>query len=238
MGNQFYQPGSQRAEKVRELFNSIARRYDLINDIQSIGLHRYWKRRLIQMARIQPGDKVLDVCCGTGDLAFRMSRAGAEVTAVDFCESMLEQARLRSKALPKSPRFVQGDAMNLPFSDRSFAVVTIGYGLRNLSDFVIGIQELVRVTKPGGRVMILDFSSPTNSLWRNIYYCYLQTVLPLYGWLFCRNAAAYSYVLESLRHYPSAEKIACLLEQSGCQKVMIHHYIGGVMTIHEAILRE
>jgi demethylmenaquinone methyltransferase/2-methoxy-6-polyprenyl-1,4-benzoquinol methylase len=190
------------------------------------------------LASIQPGDPVLDVCCGTGDLAFRLARAGAEVTALDFSEPMLKQALQRNGAFIRKPSFIQGDALSLPFPDKKFSVVTIGYGLRNLSDFSKGIQEMVRVAKPGGKVMILDFGAPVNHLWRDVYYCYLRIILPIYGWIFCRNAAAYSYILESLIHYPNAVQIGQLLKESGCKKVDIYYYLGGIMTIHKAILPE
>src|SRR2546425_4427024 len=146
MANRFYDSGEQRSAKVRDLFAAIAPRYDLINDLQSFGLHRWWKRRLIQLAGVRHGEHALDLCCGTGDLAFALARRGAQVVGCDFSEAMLAVAqarfrkRLRAASAPNrpqpatgNPKFLRGDALNLPFADASFHVVTIGYGLRNLA---------------------------------------------------------------------------------------------------------
>src|SRR5205814_2375547 len=153
----------QRAARVHELFGSIARRYDLINDLQSFGLHRFWKRRILKLARVQPGDRALDVCCGTGDIALALARSGAEVVGVDFSQRMLDVAELRmsklqnpkvtisDQELPHSelriPRFICADAQQLPFPNNSFDMVTVGYGLRNLTDWQIGVREMCRVAK-------------------------------------------------------------------------------------------
>src|SRR5665213_3197153 len=154
--NKFYQPGEQRAARVEDLFATIAPRYDLINDLQSLGLHRRWKHTLVKMARVKPGEHALDVCCGTGDIALAMSAAGAEVTGFDFSEKMLAVAEIKAKQFcGKPPRFLKGDAMQLPFPNESFDVVTIGYGLRNLADWEIGLSEMWRVARPDGRLLVL-----------------------------------------------------------------------------------
>ena len=206
MGNQFYQPGDQRAAKVNDLFAAIAPRYDFINDLQSFGLHRRWKNRLVRMANVQANTNALDVCCGTGDIAQRLAAVGAQVTGLDFSAPMLEVARQRntqSAASVSPPDFTQGDAMKLPFDANAFDVVTVGYGLRNLSSWETGLTEMLRVTKPGGRVLVLDFGKPDNALWRYLYFTYLRLCVPVLGLVFCRNAAAYAYILESLKHYPA-----------------------------------
>src|SRR5439155_25874617 len=179
MGNRFYDAGPQRAVKVNELFSGIASRYDLINDLQSLGLHRYWKRRVIRLAGVRAGMHALDVCCGTGDLTLALARAGAEVVGLDFSEQMLEVAEQRKSKAGRSqesgaspegsgfrklksqesgvsrqvagpnPKFIRGDAQQIPFPDNSFEIVTVGYGLRNLMSWEMGLREMQRVAAPG-----------------------------------------------------------------------------------------
>lgn len=236
MANAFYDAGEQRAAKVNDLFAVIARRYDFINDLQSFGLHRRWKNRLVKLARIQPGDTALDVCCGTGDIAARLARAGATVTGLDFSAPMLEVARERNaRTTPPrapAPTFLQGDAMQLPFSDASFDVVTVGYGLRNLARWQTGLTEMVRAAKPGGRVLVLDFGKPDNALWRAAYFSYLRVFVPLLGLLFCGNASAYAYILESLKHYPAQNGVAAHMRELGLNNVRIVNLLGGMMSIN------
>ena len=235
MANPFYEPGEQRAAKVNDLFAAIARRYDFINDLQSFGLHRRWKNRLVQMSGVQPGTRALDVCCGTGDIAQRLARVGAKVTGLDFSAPMLEVARQRNVNCASSmsaPEFLQGDAMKLPFADATFDVVTVGYGLRNLASWESGLAEMFRVTKPGGRLLVLDFGKPDNALWRAIYFSYLRLCVPVLGLVFCRNAAAYAYILESLKHYPAQNGVASKMRELGMSNVRIVNLLGGMMSIN------
>jgi len=235
MANQFYDPGEQRAAKVNDLFAAIAPRYDFINDLQSFGLHRWWKNRLVRMANVQPGAQALDVCCGTGDIAQRLSLAGAKVTGLDFSAPMLEVARQRNTkrtAAPYIPEFIQGDAMKLPFEAGQFNIVTVGYGLRNLSRWETGLSEMLRVAKTGGRVLVLDFGKPDNALWRALYFTYLRLCVPVLGLVFCRNAAAYAYILESLKHYPAQNGVAAQMCALGMSNVRIVNLLGGVMSIN------
>jgi len=230
MSSAYYLPGPQRSERVRQLFGRIASRYDLINDIQSLGLHRLWKRKLINYARVSSADCALDVCCGTGDIALQLSRRARSVTACDFAPEMLERGRVRGAT---NISWVQADALELPFPAESFEIVTIGYGLRNLSDFSQGVGELVRVLKSGGRLLILDFGKPKNPVWRAIYFGYLRMIVPLFGRMFCGDSAAYSYILESLKNYPAQEGIKRLLEDAGCA-VQLINFVGGAMSLHIA----
>lgn len=232
MANKFYHPGPQRAAKVQDLFSSIAPRYDLINDLQSFGLHRLWKRRLVQMSGAQPGRKVLDVCCGTGDIALQCSALGADVTGLDFNRAMLEIARQRAQAAGQPVTFLSGDALHLPFPDAEFDAVTVAYGLRNLADVEGGLSEMHRVAKPGGRLLVLDFGKPPNRALRWAYFTYLRGWVPLFGRLVCGDAAAYAYILESLRHYPAQEGVAELMKKLSCLGVQVVHLLGGIMSIN------
>jgi len=236
MANPFYEPGAQRAAKVNDLFSGIAARYDLINDLQSLGLHRFWKRRLVRLARVGPGDRALDVCCGTGDVALALARTGATVTGLDFSEPMLAVARRRAAAAPDGTRleFRQGDALQLPFPDRSFEAVTISYGLRNLAEVAGGLREMWRVAKPGGRLLVLDFGKPDNEFWRRCYFAYLRRGVPIFGRLFAGSAVAYAYIVESLEHYPGQRGVAELLQALPTREVRIHNLLGGVMGINSA----
>jgi demethylmenaquinone methyltransferase/2-methoxy-6-polyprenyl-1,4-benzoquinol methylase len=238
MSNPFYDPGQHRAAKVNDLFAIIARRYDLLNDVQSAGLHRLWKRRLVCLAQVTPGAQALDVCCGTGDIAVRLARAGAAVTGLDFSEAMLAVAREKIRN-PKSEirnlRFVRGDAQQLAFDDAAFDIVTVGYGLRNLASWETGLREMARVAKPGGRLLILDFGKPANPIWRGLYFAHLRLVVPVLGRLFAGSAEAYAYILESLRHYPAQLGVAAKMQELGLADVQTLDFLGGAMCIHRAV---
>jgi len=231
----YYVEGEARAERVVDLFAAVAPRYDLINDLQSFGLHRWWKRQLVHWAAIQAGERALDVCCGTGDVAFALERAGAEVTGLDFSEPMLAVARRRQASRPvgsSSIPFIQGDALNLPFPEASFDVVTVSYGLRNLADFNAGLGELTRVLKPGGRVLILDFGKPDWAVWRALYFQYLRWFVPLFGHFFCGDADTHGYILESLRRYPAQRGVDATLANLGYRETRVFNLLGGVMGIN------
>lgn len=238
MSNVFYAPGQQRAAKVSDLFAKIARRYDLLNDLQSFGLHRLWKRRVVQLANVKSGDRALDLCCGTGDISFALAKNGAETIGLDFSAQMLEVAESRRKKIPDSQfeirnlKFLQGDAQQLPFPDNSFDAVTVGYGLRNLTNLDRGLDEMIRVAKPGGRIISLDFGKPPNALWRKIYFAHLRCSVPLIGLLFCGNAQAYAYILESLKHYPAQLAVAEKMRERKLQNVRAINLLGGAMAIN------
>lgn len=250
MANAFFEPGEQRAAKVHDLFSRIAPRYDLINDLQSFGLHRYWKRRVVQLARPQPGQQALDLCCGTGDLALALARHGAQVTGLDFTQQMLDAAQKREyltqRQAPEGgshatrntqhasppPHFVRGDAQCIPFADGSFDLVTVGYGLRNLASWETGLREMRRVAKPGGRLVVLDFGKPDDALWRGLYFGYLRLFVPLLGRVFCGSAGAYAYILESLKHYPAQHAVAVEMRQLGLTNVRVVSLLGGAMSIN------
>jgi demethylmenaquinone methyltransferase/2-methoxy-6-polyprenyl-1,4-benzoquinol methylase len=240
VSNVFYTPGEQRAAKVNDLFAAIARRYDWLNDLQSFGLHRRWKRHVVELAAVQSGHRALDLCCGTGDLALALARRGAEVTGVDFSPAMLEIAEARRRKnfksqisnLKSNPQFIQGDAQQIPFPDASFDIVTVGYGLRNLTSWEKGLDEMHRVARPGARFVVLDFGKPANALWRAIYFGHLRCSVPLIGWLFCGNADAYAYILESLKHYPAQLAVAEKMRELKLVNVRVINFLGGAMAIN------
>jgi demethylmenaquinone methyltransferase / 2-methoxy-6-polyprenyl-1,4-benzoquinol methylase len=236
VSNVFYVPGEQRAAKVNALFAAIARRYDLLNDLQSFGLHRRWKRRVVELAAVKPGDRALDLCCGTGDLALALAQRGAEVVGLDFSVAMLEVAEKRRQKNLESQipnlKFIQGDAQQIPFPDHSFDVVTVGYGLRNLTDWEVGLAEMHRAAKPGGRLVVLDFGKPPNPVWRSVYFAHLKISVPLLGRIFCGNAQAYAYILESLKHYPAQAGVAAKMRESKLANVRVINLLGGAMAIN------
>jgi demethylmenaquinone methyltransferase / 2-methoxy-6-polyprenyl-1,4-benzoquinol methylase len=247
VSNVFYAPGEQRAAKVNDLFAAIARRYDLLNDLQSFGLHRLWKRRVVKLAKVENGNSALDLCCGTGDIALALAQCGAETTGLDFSEKMLEVAKNRSQKSEvrsqkseirpltsgfRPPVFIQGDAQQLPFPENSFDIVTVGYGLRNLASWEKGLEEMLRVAKPGGRIIVLEFGKPKNSIWRNIYFTHLKCSVPLIGLLFCGNPQAYAYILESLKHYPAQLAVAEKMRGLKLANVRVINLLGGAMAIN------
>ncbi len=235
--NRYYVEGEGRAGAVQDLFAAVAGRYDLINDLQSFGLHRWWKRRLVGMAGIRGGERVLDLCCGTGDIAFALASRGAQVTGVDFSEPMLAVARRRGggKRGCAGLVFEQGDALGLRFEDATFDAVTIGYGLRNLRSYEAGLVEVARVTRAGGRLLVLDFGKPSNPLWRWLYFLHLRTVVPVLGRMLCGDADTHGYILESLQRYPEASGIGELMAGAGWRDVKWCGLLGGVMTIHTGV---
>jgi len=236
MSESFYQPGERRGAKVNDLFAKIAPRYDLINDLQSFGLHRYWKNRLLKLAKIKPGDRALDVCCGTGDISFGLAKLGADVTGLDFSKPMLSVAEFKVQSLKfkveHAPKFIEGDAQNLPFDDASFDVVTVGYGLRNLPSWERGLEEMDRVAKPGARILVLDFGKPDNALWRKIYFSYLRWLVPVFGKLFCGDAATHAYILESLKNYPAQRGVEEKMRALKWKNVRVINFLGGVMSVN------
>jgi demethylmenaquinone methyltransferase/2-methoxy-6-polyprenyl-1,4-benzoquinol methylase len=242
----FYEPGPQRAPRVEALFGKIARRYDLLNDLQSFGLHRSWKKRVVRLARPQAGLRALDICCGTGDLAFESARQGLHVTGLDFTKEMLTvaaarqaKAKIAESAVGSTKSqtccFVRADAQQLPFQDDSFDIVTVGYGLRNLADWELGLREMQRVAKPGGRLVVLEFGKPQNPILRGLYFAYLKTFVPVLGRVFCGDAAAYAYILESLKHYAAQQAVALKMQELGLVETRVINLLGGLMSINFAV---
>ena len=234
MSNEYYVSGEQRAARVNDLFARIARRYDFLNDLQSFGLHRLWKRRVVDLARVSPGSRALDLCCGTGDISFALAQSGATTTGLDFSREMLQVAAERNQKSAVPPTFIQGDAQQIPFEDNSFDIETVGYGLRNLTIWQRGVDEMARVARPGGRLIVLDFGKTSNPVWRTLYFIHLQLSVPLIGLLFCGNAKAYAYILESLKHYPAQLAVADKMRELKLVNVRVINLLGGAMAINYA----
>ena len=233
MTNEFYSPGEQRAAQVNRLFATIATRYDLINDIQSLGAHRRWKQRVANLANVKPGDRALDLCCGTGDISFALAKSGAQVSGLDFSEAMLAVANQRNpQSAIRNPQFIQGDAQKTLFANDTFDAVTVGFGLRNLASWEAGLDEMVRVGKPGARLIVLDFGKPDNALWRAIYFTYLKLLVPFLGLLVCGKPSAYAYIIASLRDYPAQRGVEERMKKLGLVNVRVDNFIGGAMSIN------
>jgi ubiquinone/menaquinone biosynthesis methyltransferase len=215
---------------VRALFATIADRYDFITVVLSYGQDRRWKRRLVELAAPRRGVTALDLATGTGDIAFGLAARGAAVVGLDVTPRMIELAQ--AKRSGRDVRFVVGDMLALPFRNRSFDVVTIGYGLRNVPDLDPAIEELFRVVKPGGRVVSLDFNRPSNRLVRVIYLGYLTLVGGALGWALHGDPDTYRYIPASLGTYPGASGVAAMLEARGFVRVVHHPVLGGLMSIH------
>ena len=233
MAGSYLAKDEKRAEKVRELFDAIAPRYDLINDLQSFWLHRHWKRCLVQLAEVKPGQRTFDLCCGTGDIALALAGQGAKVTAMDFSEPMLKIAKHRKG--DAKIEYKTGDALNTGEPEAHYDCVTIAYGLRNLADFEGGLVEMHRVTKPGGKLLTLDFGKPPSRLVR--FWClgYLKWMVPCFGRIFCRDAPAYAYIHESLEDYPAQVGIADAMEKLGFEKLKTHNLLLGAMAINVGV---
>ena len=233
MTNRFYVSGERRAARVNELFGAIAPRYDLINDLQSFGLHRLWKRRLVKLSAVRADDLALDLCCGTGDISHALASVGAHVVGLDFSDGMLARAQQRgARHHTYRLQLVCADALRLPFPDRQFDLITVSYGLRNLADLEQALREMWRALKPAGRLVSLDFGKPANLLWRSLYFSYLRLCVPLFGRLFCGDPAPYAYILESLKHYPGQAALADLMRSLNYRDVKFVNLLGGMMSIN------
>lgn len=233
----FDAPDRKRAH-VRRLFSTIADRYDLITVLLSYGQDARWKRRLVASAAVRPGERCLDLACGTGDLAFGLARRGARVVGLDITPRMLELAAARQGAQPlpieHQVRFVLGDMGALPSLDGRFDVVTTGYGLRNVPDLGTAVDEIVRVLRPGGRLLSLDFNRPSWAPLRAAYLAYLTVVGSLLGWALHGDPDTYRYIPASIRRYPGADGVADLLQAKGFADVTVVPLIGGLMSLHVA----
>jgi demethylmenaquinone methyltransferase / 2-methoxy-6-polyprenyl-1,4-benzoquinol methylase len=229
---QAFSTPSNKSRYVRRLFSRIADRYDLITVVLSYGLDRGWKRRLMNMADLQEGTRVLDLATGTGDLAFLASAGTRSVVALDVTWRMLELAAAKRRA--HGPRFVSGEMGELPFRDVSFDVITTGYGIRNVPDLGRALDEIARVVRPGGLFLSLDFDRPENSFLRGLYLGYLTIVGSTLGLLLHGDPDTYRYIPASLRAYPGSRHVARMLQERGFDRTDVIPVLGGFMAIHRA----
>lgn len=226
-----------KAGLVANVFHSVAARYDLMNDLMSGGVHRLWKRFTIELSGVRPGHRVLDIAGGTGDLAAKFSRLVGEsgsVVLADINESMLRVGRdkLIDHGVQGNLEYVQADAQALPFPDDHFDCVSIAFGLRNVTDKDLALREMLRVLKPGGRLLVLEFSKPGNELLGKAYDQYSFRVLPLMGKLVAGDSDSYQYLAESIRVHPDQETLLGMLEDAGFVNCEYHNLTGGVVALH------
>ena len=220
--------GRLPAEGVRTMFDRIAPVYDAMNRVMTAGLDRRW-RAATATAVVRPGDGVLDSCCGTGDLAVACAKAGGRVTGLDFSERMLERARAKSSEI----EWVQGDALALPFDGGSFDAATVGFGARNLADLELGLRELRRVLRGGGRLGVLEITRPRGLL-APFYRVWFDAIVPLLGKVL-PGGAAYSYLPASVRRFPGPEDLARVMRDGGFEDVRYRRFAGGIVALHTGV---
>lgn len=215
-------------DDVSRMFDGVANRYDFLNDLLSLGRTKAWRRVVTSIIGPKPGIKILDIAAGTGTSTRPLVDAGADVIAVDFSAGMINVGKKRNKDI----KFVQGDALNLPFEDNSFDVTTISFGLRNTSNINLALKDALRVTKVGGRIVIAEFSHPSNFLFRKIYLNYLMKALPIISRKISKNPEAYVYLAESIRAWPNQEGLASKMRDAGWKSVAWQDLTFGIVAVH------
>jgi len=231
-------PIDEKASKVADVFHSVASKYDVMNDVMSLGIHRLWKRLTIEASGVRKGQKVLDLAGGTGDLAARFSRLVGEsgkVVLSDINGSMLECGRdkLLDMGLSGNLEFVQANAECLPFASHQFDVVTMAFGLRNVTDKDKALASIFRVLKPGGRLLVLEFSKPYSESLNKLYDFYSFNILPKMGELIANDADSYRYLAESIRMHPDQETLKTMMEDVGFDNVSYTNMTGGIVALHK-----
>lgn len=226
-----------KRQYVRSLFATIAERYDFITVALSYGLDRRWKRWLVHRALPVRGRRALDLATGTGDIAFALSKQGARVVGLDVTRRMIDLARAKASIGPDAPAFLVGDMLALPFPAQSFDLVTVGYGLRNVPDLTTAVDEILRVLRPGGSLLSLDFDRPENKLVRAAYLKYLAVVGGLLGRALHGDPDTYRYIAASIRTYPGGLAVAELMRTRGFPLVHCYSLLGGLMAVHHARAR-
>jgi len=225
--------------RVSEVFDSVASRYDVMNDLMSFGIHRIWKRITIEQSSVRAGQCVLDLAGGTGDLAIKLSRrvgTSGQVVLADINAMMLGQGRDRliDKGICDNVTYVQLNAEALPFEDESFDCITMAFGLRNVTDKQKALNSMFRVLKPGGRLLVLEFSKPVLPLLSKAYDAYSFSALPFMGRLIANDADSYRYLAESIRMHPNQETLASMMRESGFEDVGYQNMTGGIVALHKA----
>lgn len=227
-------PVDKSGSRIRQMFGEIAGRYDFMNHFLSGGTDIYWRWKTVRLARPENGDPILDVCTGTGDLAFAWrKKAGTEtpVFATDFTHGMLKLAE--KKRQQRDVVFMEADTLHLPFEDDTFQVVSVAFGLRNVASTIGGLAEMARVCKPGGRVVVLEFSLPDNRILSRSYQWYFRNILPKMGQLLVRNRqAAYEYLPQSVSEFPNGSQLTEIMEEAGLERTMFRKLTGGIAAVY------
>lgn len=231
--------GIEHSRRVRDMFGAIAGRYDLLNHLLSGNIDKRWRRLVAKsvyasLPSLTSGEvSVLDVACGTGDLSLRLvAGGGARVIGVDFCRPMLQIAKSKASKGSVALPFIEGDALQLPFDDRTFDAVTIAFGLRNLASVEFGIRELTRVLKPGGRLFVLEFSKAQVPVLRSLFQFYFTRILPIFGGLISGSRRAYEYLPDSVSQFPDQKELASMMSRSGLSEVGFQNLTGGIAALH------
>ncbi len=227
----------EKSGLVAEVFDSVASRYDVMNDLMSAGIHRIWKRFTIELSGVRRGNRVLDIAGGTGDLAAKFAPMVGDTGAVvlaDINASMLRvgRDRLIDRGVPGNLFYVQADAQYLPFPDGHFDCITIAFGLRNVTDKDLALRSMNRILKPGGRLLVLEFSKPRNPLLSRAYDAYSFGVLPVMGRLVAGDSDSYQYLAESIRMHPDQETLRTMMEDAGFERCDYHNMTGGIVAVH------
>ncbi|UUZ94421.1 demethylmenaquinone methyltransferase [Paenibacillus sp. P25] len=228
--------GKSKEQFVHSVFESIAPKYDLMNDILSFRRHKVWRQFTMKQMNVRPGSSAIDLCCGTCDWTISLAQASGNgpIVGLDFSQNMLDVGadKVEKLGLDKQIRLIQGNAMELPFEDNSFDYATIGFALRNVPDLVKVIEEMQRVVKPGGLVVSLELSKPTWRPFKSIYYFYFQRVLPLLGKLIAKRYEQYKWSPESLIHFPDHKQLADIFRKTGLAEVKAYPLTGGIAALH------
>jgi demethylmenaquinone methyltransferase/2-methoxy-6-polyprenyl-1,4-benzoquinol methylase len=232
-------PGRPTAERVRTIFSQIADKYDVFNALASMGIDRSWRRELVRAAALTPASRVLDLASGTGDVAFALANLGhpAEVVATDFVPEMLAVAEKKAAENPPDVpvTFSVADAQEIPFADASFDVVTVAFGVRNFPERERNFAEVLRVLKPGGRYVILEFSRPRLAAWRAVYHVYLRHAIPAIGGILTGDRDGFVYLNDSIRQFPTQPALAAELREAGFSAITWKDLSGGIVALHTAV---
>ncbi|BFM09502.1 bifunctional demethylmenaquinone methyltransferase/2-methoxy-6-polyprenyl-1,4-benzoquinol methylase UbiE [Halioxenophilus aromaticivorans] len=228
---------ADKAGRVADVFHSVAAKYDIMNDLMSGGVHRLWKRYTIEMSAVRTGQAVLDIAGGTGDLSFQFSRLvgpQGRVVLADINDSMLKVGRdkLTDRGVAGNIAYCQADAQYLPFPDNTFDCITIAFGLRNVTDKDLALASMQRVLKPGGRLLVLEFSKPKSPIMEKLYDHYSFKVLPLMGKVIANDSESYQYLAESIRMHPDQETLKDMMQNAGFERCQYHNMTNGVVALH------